>query len=146
MDPLAKRWTGAAPILPDGPGAKPVRGPPPLLLSRGMSQEPTSTFHVRTEDRPGAVVIVADGELDLVGAPRLLEAMPREGTAPVVLDLGAVGFMDSSGLRSLLEVRQACADAGRSFAIARPSDAVLRVLELVDLSREFEVVEPPALS
>ncbi len=51
--------------------------------------------------------------------------------------------MDSSGLRALLEARQACADAGRPFAIARPSDAVLRVLELVDLSREFEVVETP---
>lgn len=111
-----------------------------------MTQEPTSTFHARAEHRLGTVVIVAEGELDLVGAPRLLDALPDQGTTPVVLDLGAVGFMDSSGLRSLLEARQACADAGRSFAIARPSDAVQRVLELVDLSREFTVVDPPAVS
>jgi anti-sigma B factor antagonist len=111
-----------------------------------MTQEPTSTFHAHAEHRPDGVVIVAKGELDLVGAPRLLDALPEDGTTPVVLDLGAVGFMDSSGLRSLLEARQACIAAGRSFAIARPSDAVQRVLELVDLSREFVVVDPPAVS
>lgn len=111
-----------------------------------MNGEPPRTFRARAEDRPGVLVIVAEGELDLVGAPRLREALPDGGTTPVVLDLASVGFMDSSGLRSLLETRQACLDAGRPFAIARPSDAVQRVLELVDLTRELEVVEPPALS
>jgi anti-sigma B factor antagonist len=105
-----------------------------------------TTFRANAHHGPEAVVIVAEGELDLVGAPRLLQALPTEGADAVVLDLGAVQFMDSSGLRSLLEARQACIDAGRSFAITRPSDAVSRVLELVDLSREFEVVDPPALS
>ena len=33
--------------------------------------------------------------------------------------------------------------AGRPFALARPSDAVRRVLELVDLEREFEMIEAP---
>jgi stage II sporulation protein AA (anti-sigma F factor antagonist) len=108
-----------------------------------MSGEPTTTFRARAEDRPGALVIVAEGELDLVGAPRLREALPEGGTTPVVIDLASVGFMDSSGLRSLLEARQACIDAGRSFAIARPSGAVQRVLELVDLTREFTVVDLP---
>lgn len=108
-----------------------------------MDAEPLSTFRARAEQRPGVLVIVAEGELDLVGAPRLLEALPADGTAPVVLDLASVGFMDSSGLRSLLEARQACLDAGRPFGIARPSGAVRRVLELVDLTRELEVVELP---
>ena len=111
-----------------------------------MNADHASTFRARAEERPGALVIIAEGELDLVGAPRLREALPADGTAPVVVDLHAVGFMDSSGLRALLETRQACIDANRSFAIARPSDAVQRVLELVDLTREFEIVEPPALS
>ena len=87
--------------------------------------------------------MVAQGELDLVGAPRLLDALPGPGSEPVVIDLGAVGFMDSSGLRSLLEARRRCAEAGRGFALARPSDAVQRVLELVDLTDEFDVVERP---
>ena len=107
-----------------------------------MSDESSSTFRAHAQDVSGSFVVTAEGELDLVGAPRLLEAIPA-GDGPVVLDLGSVGFMDSSGLRSLLEARQACIDAGRPFALARPSDAVQRVLELVDLSSEFEVVELP---
>ena len=117
-----------------------------LLVSPSMPEDHTASFRADAHQGAGAVVIVAAGELDLVGAPRLLQALPMEGADPVVLDLGAVQFMDSSGLRSLLEARQACIDAGRSFAIARPSAAVSRVLELVDLSGEFEVVDLPALS
>jgi len=86
---------------------------------------------------------VAEGELDLVGAPALAAALPDSGDAPVILDMSGVAFMDSSGLRALLEARQVCLDAGRPFGIARPSDAVRRVLELVDLARELEVVESP---
>ena len=113
-----------------------------MLVSPAMPDERIGTFRATARDDGDRVVIVAEGELDLVGAPVLLAAVPAEGDAPVVLDLGGVGFMDSSGLRSLLEARQTCIDAGRGFAIARPSDAVTRVLELVDLVGEFEVVEP----
>jgi anti-sigma B factor antagonist len=105
-----------------------------------MSDASPGTFRARLEERPDRVVVVAEGELDLIGAPMLIAAVRDSGDGPVVVDLGGVGFMDSSGLRALLEARQACLDDGRPFALARPSDAVLRVLELVDLAREFEVV------
>jgi len=114
----------------------------PASLAR-MPEEPAATFRATADHRPQAVVIVAEGELDLVGGPRLIGALPQEGEGPVVLDLGSVAFMDSSGLRALLEARQACLDAGRPFALARPSDAVLRVLELVDLASEFDVLDAP---
>ncbi len=109
-----------------------------------MPGPPPGTFRARPERRPEGVVIIAEGELDLVGAPALAEAIPEAGDEAVILDLAGVGFMDSSGLRALLEARQRCLDAGRPFRIARPSDAVLRVLELVDLAREFEVASPPS--
>lgn len=115
----------------------------PLLASTAMIEEGAANFRARAEQLPGSVLVVAEGELDLVGVPRLLDALPGPGDTPVVVDLGSVGFMDSSGLRSLLEARQRCRDAGRGFAIARPSKAVRRVLELVGLTSEFDVVERP---
>jgi anti-anti-sigma factor len=107
-----------------------------------MQDDTAAAFRAHAERRGEAVVIVAAGELDLIGAPLLAEAVP-EGDEPVVIDLESVGFMDSSGLRALLEVRQRCLESGRPFALARPSDAVRRVLELVDLKREFELLEAP---
>lgn len=106
-----------------------------------MSDQRASNFRAQVQDRAGTTVILARGALDLVGAPRLLQAVPTNGVQRVVIDLSAVSFMDSSGLRALLEARQTSLDAGASFAIARPSEAVQRVLELVDLTAEFEIVE-----
>jgi anti-sigma B factor antagonist len=110
-----------------------------------MTNEPIATFRATAHEVGDTVVIVAEGELDLVGGPRLLATLPHEGSTTVVLDLGGVQFMDSSGLRSLLEARKACMEGGRPFAIARPSTPVARVLELVDLVGEFEVVEAPTI-
>jgi anti-anti-sigma factor len=109
-----------------------------------MSDPTPGTFRARADRRPEGLVIVAEGELDLVGAPALAAALPEDGDGAVIVDMAGVGFMDSSGLRALLEARQASLEAGRAFAISRPSDAVRRVLELVDLTREFEVVEAPS--
>jgi anti-sigma B factor antagonist len=109
-----------------------------------MADASPGTFRARAERRSEGIVIVAEGDLDLLGAPVLAEVVAGSGDAPLILDLSGVAFMDSSGLRALLEARQACLDAGRPFAIARPSHAVQRVLELVALAREFEVVETPA--
>jgi anti-sigma B factor antagonist len=108
-----------------------------------MSNDTPATFRARADRRPAAVVIVAEGELDIAGAPHLVEALPKGGSDPLVVDLGSVAFMDSSGLRALLQLRQACQGAGRPFAIARPSEPVLRVLELVDLPEELEVLDAP---
>ena len=109
-----------------------------------MPDPSPGTFRARSKRRAEGIVIIAEGELDLVSAPVLAEAIPETGDEAIILDLAGVGFMDSSGLRSLLEARQRCLDAGRPFRIARPSDAVQRVLELVDLAREFEVAESPS--
>jgi anti-anti-sigma factor len=109
-----------------------------------VSDPAPGTFRARADRRPEGLVIVAEGELDLVGAPALAAALPEDGDDAVIVDMAAVGFMDSSGLRALLEARQASLEGGRSFAISRPSEAVRRVLELVDLTREFEVVEAPS--
>jgi anti-sigma B factor antagonist len=107
-----------------------------------MQDDTVAAFRARAERRGEVVVIVAQGELDLTGAPVLAEAVP-DGDEPLVVDLESVGFMDSSGLRALLEARQRCVESGRQFALARPSEAVRRVLELVDLEREFELLEAP---
>lgn len=109
-----------------------------------MSDDAVGTFQVRTRRSPEALVLAPQGELDLTGGPRLLEALPRGGGEErIVIDLESVSFMDSSGLRSLIEARRVSSEAGRGFALARPSDAVMRVLQLVDLTAEFELLDAP---
>jgi anti-anti-sigma factor len=94
------------------------------------------------EDRQAdAVALLCQGELDLASAPALLETLNRlmgeETLLPIVLDLSGVGFMDSSGLRALIEADRVRREAGRSMALLSPSAPVVRVLELVNLRQAF---------
>ena len=87
-----------------------------------------------------------EGELDVASASRLVDAVAELGgggrsDGAVVIDMAGVGFMDSSGLRALLDCERSCRDGGRRFALARPTDSVRRVLELVDLLDTLTVLD-----
>ena len=58
-----------------------------------MPDPSPGTFRARSERRAEGVVILAEGELDLVGAPALAAALPESGQEAVILDLAGVGFM-----------------------------------------------------
>ncbi|HUR84418.1 MAG TPA: STAS domain-containing protein [Solirubrobacteraceae bacterium] len=75
------------------------------------------------------------GELDLDGAPRLeAELMRVEATdAPsIVIDLGRLEFIDSTGIRLLLMAADRCSDSARLSILKGPRQ-VHRVFEITDL-------------
>ena len=104
---------------------------------------PPINCQIDTSHVDGAVIIAIDGELDLASAPRLVEiadGVPR-GLEPIILNLSSVTFMDSSGVRALLDVGRIANDKGRRLALLRPAVAVTRVLDLVNLRPQFTEVE-----
>jgi anti-anti-sigma factor len=86
---------------------------------------------------PDAVRIACAGELDLA-ASDLLSARVNEllesGPARVILDLGGVTFLDSSGLRMILEARTRAARKGVRFTVAPGPPPVQRIFELTHTS------------
>ena len=80
--------------------------------------------------------ITLAGELDLMGAGPLAAELQRvEATDArvIVLDLSALTFMDSSGLRVLvLAHKRSQAGLGR-LVITRPNGAALRIVEVAGL-------------
>ncbi len=73
--------------------------------------------------------IVASGEIDAHTAPTLADAISAAGN-DVRLDLAAVEFVDSSGLRVLIEAHQRLADRGGGLHIVAVSDPVRRLVEI----------------
>ncbi|HWH15951.1 MAG TPA: STAS domain-containing protein [Miltoncostaeaceae bacterium] len=103
----------------------------------------TSEFRVAVEVLPTVVLVLVAGEVDLATAPAVAEAAHRgaaeaNGDSPLVLDLSAVDYMDSSGLRMLNELRTGFGDR---LALHRPSHAVVRVLEVTGMAAHFSRVE-----
>jgi anti-sigma B factor antagonist len=77
----------------------------------------------------GPDVVVVQGEIDVATASLLSDAIEvLRGT--VTLDLSGVTFMDSSGVRVLLQQHQRREDAGDRLVLAELSQPVRRVLEV----------------
>lgn len=99
-----------------------------------------TTFDVQTE--PDRVRVQISGELDLQSEPELTagvdHVLAAGGTGPVVLDLRAVDFIDSCGLRGLLSARERVQQAGRAFTVAVVPGAVTSLLDIAGVGDWFD--------
>lgn len=83
------------------------------------------------------------GELDLHAAPearRALEGAIDDGAAEVVVDLGSLDFIDSSGLACIVSAARRLGQAGGRLVVVNRNPAVARTLTLTRLDRILEVV------
>lgn len=90
---------------------------------------------LRSEREGDAHVIELLGELDLDGAPRLEQELRRvESTdaGVIVVDLGGLQFIDSTGIRLIVMASERCRP-GR-FSLLRGPRHVHRVFEITDLA------------
>ena len=90
------------------------------------------------------------GDIDLATSPQLRKALLhelRELKMPrVVLNLGAVRYIDSSGVASLVEGLKASRDVGSRLILFGLNKKVREVLQLSKLVRIFEIYENEAQS
>ncbi|MGR6919635.1 STAS domain-containing protein [[Actinomadura] parvosata] len=89
-----------------------------------------------------ATVITVAGEIDLASAPalhRFIAEMHRPPAGHLVLDLAEVPFMDSMGLRVLLEAYTAAEQHGGAVHLAAVQRAPARLLRLTRLHERFRL-------
>ena len=93
-----------------------------------------------TIDNEADGVIVVHGDIDVAGGP-ILEAaiLTREGHGAVVIDLGDVYFIDSSGLRSLLSASRRASDNGATVVLRNVGAEVLRLLQITGTTEHFSI-------
>jgi anti-anti-sigma factor len=89
----------------------------------------------------GRVVLTVAGDVDLATHSRFEAGVEQSWTASedLVIDCSQITFLDSMGLRVLVQARQRATENGRGFALAAPSEPVLRVLELAGVTSLFPV-------
>lgn len=86
------------------------------------------------------VVVALTGELDLASADELERAVRKlryAGFERVVLDLRRVGFMDSTGLRVLITLRNAAKREGHRLILIPGPYQVQRIFDLTATSGLF---------
>ncbi|HEC14374.1 MAG TPA: anti-sigma factor antagonist [Rhodospirillales bacterium] len=95
------------------------------------------------KEQDGVIIVAIEGDVDLQSSPEvrkiLLESVARK--ASVVVDMSGIGYIDSSGVASLVEALQTARKGGTSFSLAALSDGASRVLQLARLDKIFTIYD-----
>ena len=84
--------------------------------------------------------VTLSGEYDISTASSLRHSLVDDAPAQEVIgDLSEVTFMDSSGLRALLEVRATLESDGRRLVLEGIPDQVRRLFEVAGITDLFEI-------
>jgi anti-anti-sigma factor len=93
--------------------------------------------------RPGEVTVVAPvGDLDLAAADqvkRTLMGLIEKGQARLVMDLGRVAYIDSSGLGVLVAAMKRARSAGGDVRLCALQDDVRTIFEMTRLIKAMSV-------
>jgi N-acetylglucosaminyldiphosphoundecaprenol N-acetyl-beta-D-mannosaminyltransferase len=120
---LALRTRPARPTTPSPDSTAPTRSPPPAQA-------------------PGPTILTFPSRLDAVSAARLNpEALAAASRGPVVADLSATRFIDSTGVGLLVRLRKETERHGHSLALRNTTTEVNHALDLMKI-REF-FASPP---
>lgn len=95
-----------------------------------------SAIGIEQRAEPSGDVIAVRGELDLTNAQQLAEALAATATSAVVLDLSALAFLDSAGIRAIDRARSRLESEARRLLIVAPAESragwTFRVAGLAD--------------
>lgn len=113
-------------------------------MSAAQSPSP-DPFSITAEPDRDEVAVVVAGDLDLATADALeqeVRTLRRAGFERVLIDLRDVGFLDSTGLRVLLALRNDAKRDGSQLAVVPGPREVQRVFELTATRGLFDWREP----
>jgi len=103
-----------------------------------MNDELATFASERAED--GTLLIRLRGEIDLSNVEQLHEDITRatRDASHVVIELDAIDYIDSQGLRLLHRLSIQHAERGNTLELVAPTGSVARsILELTNMSDEF---------
>ncbi len=99
-------------------------------------------LRVESSTRDGGVVIRPMGDIDLTGSPTLrVELRRAAGEKPqrLVIDLADVGYMDSSGVATLVEAMQITRRNSTALVLCNMQPRVRSIFEIARLHSVFRI-------
>ncbi len=107
-----------------------------------MTGDPLS---ISSERQGDTFRVAPEGELDIATAGRLereLAAVAASDAATIVLDLSGLTFIDSTGLRVVLDFNDRCGGENGRLRVIAGTPAVDRLLDIVGLRDRLPLISP----
>ena len=92
---------------------------------------------IRTNEKEGVLFVEVNGEINISSSPELKRAFDKVQTAKVVINLSRVGYIDSSGLATLVELLKKIKGKGGTLGLTNVSDKVKGLFEITKLDKLF---------
>jgi anti-sigma B factor antagonist len=95
---------------------------------------------IEIDEHVSPTVLAVSGELDIMTAPDLASVAEQriaDGDKHLVFDLSALTFCDSAGLATFVRLHRKLAEVGGRLALAAPTPAVSRILDVTGLRDVF---------
>lgn len=96
---------------------------------------------IKIEERPPFKVLRLSGDVDLHSSPSarevILDCLKQK--KPLLVELSAVTYMDSSGVASLVEGYQTARKQGLEFGLVAVAQSAMNVLKLARLDKVFPI-------
>jgi anti-anti-sigma factor len=110
-----------------------------------MSERPPEEFRIEEDRRDSAVVLRLHGELDLASADTVAQRLDAHAAAgdAVVLDVDGLSFMDSSGLRVVLQAAETSRTSSWSFSLTAGSEQVRNLFASAGVTDRLPIVPAP---
>ncbi len=102
-------------------------------------------FRIDVEPARDSVRVAPVGELDIATVDKLraeVERLRESGFGKLVLDLRGVRFLDSTGLRLVLELDHSAREASQELLLIRGSAVVQRIFEVTQVSERLQFIDP----
>jgi anti-sigma B factor antagonist len=101
-------------------------------------------LRVETEDRDGAAVVTAAGEIDAATADSLKQAISSSldaGVRRVLVDFAEVTFIDSTGLGVLVKAHRNAEAADASFGVVHPTRQTRKLIGVLGLDELLNIYD-----
>ena len=109
-----------------------------------MSLDDLPEFAVALDAVDGHVTLTVRGDIDIATIDQLEDArgaaLSREPRR-LLIDLREVGFVDSSGLKFLIDTRRLAEREGWELALRRPGPGAMRVFTITGADRQLPFIE-----
>ena len=91
-----------------------------------------------------SLTITIKGEVDHHSAPRIRQAIDRDvffyRTPKIYLELGAIDFMDSSGLGLILGRYRKIKEMGSELILKEPTQEIMKILKLAGVEKFIKII------
>lgn len=96
-------------------------------------------MEIKSSNLDGVWVVEVRGEINLSTSQELKKSFEKLPIKKIVVDLEQVGYIDSSGLATLVEMLKKVRGQGGSLGLAGMSDKVKSLFEITKLDKLFQI-------